>query len=160
MEGKRKASTRASVASAPRGRPRPNTHCTYAPVQEDQVEKAAVQEQPLALEVHQAPKHLSKSSSSCRLSCRACSKKGIELRLLLPQASKQPKLQPRRQKSGNSSPFSSRDTKLAAYTTTFKHILIGSFSKSKPDQSPTTLNSSTNLWLTSHNPTSSKNHRS
>jgi hypothetical protein len=52
---KRKASTRAPAASALRGRPRHNIYSTYAPIQKDQVEEVAVQEQPLALEVQQAP---------------------------------------------------------------------------------------------------------
>jgi hypothetical protein len=51
MAGKRKASTRALAAFAPRGRTRRDTHSTYAPAQEDQVEEATAQEQPLALEV-------------------------------------------------------------------------------------------------------------
>jgi hypothetical protein len=54
MAGKRKASTRAPATSALRERPRRNTHDTYAPVQEDQVEEVAVQDQPLAPEVQQA----------------------------------------------------------------------------------------------------------
>jgi hypothetical protein len=53
MAGKGKASTRAPAASVPRGRPRHNTRSTYTPVQEDQVEEAAVQEQPPAPEVQQ-----------------------------------------------------------------------------------------------------------
>jgi hypothetical protein len=55
MAGKRKASTRAPVASALRGRPRRNTRNTYALVQEDQAKEAVVQEQPPAPKVHQAP---------------------------------------------------------------------------------------------------------
>jgi hypothetical protein len=54
MVGKRKASTRVPATSAPRERPRCNTRGTYAPVQEDEVEEAAVQDQPPAPEVQQA----------------------------------------------------------------------------------------------------------
>jgi molecular chaperone GrpE (heat shock protein) len=56
MAGKRKAPARAPATSAPRGRPRRNTHSAYASAPEDHVEEEPViQDQAPAPEAQQAP---------------------------------------------------------------------------------------------------------